>query len=86
MSDVHNTRIILTHDVEENWSKVADKFIPKAGEQIIYDPDDTCDHSRIKIGDGIKTLNEISFVIQSDIYDTLGIVNDVLILDGGQIG
>ena len=85
MSDVYDTRIVLTHDVEENWSKVADTFIPKAGEQIIYDPDVTSNHSRIKIGDGIRTLNKLPFVVQSDTYVTLGIVNDTLMIDGGQI-
>ena len=54
-----NTRIINKHDTEENWSKA--NFIPKQGELIIYDKDDTHDIARFKIGDGTTNVNELLF-------------------------
>ena len=45
-----NTRITHKHDTAENWAK-ATNFIPKAGELIIYDADETNEYARVKIGD-----------------------------------
>lgn len=56
-----NTRIIHKHDTAENWAK-AINFIPKAGELIIYDQDENFAYSRIKMGDGIKTVGELPFI------------------------
>lgn len=56
-----NTRIIHKHDIAENWAK-ATGFIPKIGELIIYDPDENYAYSRIKIGDGTKTVGELPFI------------------------
>lgn len=55
----HNTRIQLKHDTETNWNKAVN-FIPKAGEMIIYDADDS-NPVRIKIGDGITVVNNLPF-------------------------
>ena len=54
------TRVILKHDTEANWNK-ATTFVPKKGEVIIYDPDDTYSYSRQKIGDGVKTVVALPF-------------------------
>lgn len=56
-----NTRIVFKHDIEANW-KLAINFVPKAGELILYDPDDTYDYTRIKIGDGSTKVNALSFL------------------------
>lgn len=59
------TRVVLKHDTEANWETAGNApnpFIPKKGEVIIYDPDDTHTCSRQKIGDGIKNINELSFL------------------------
>lgn len=59
------TRVVLKHDTEGNWEtagNATNPFIPKKGEVIIYDPDDIHACSRQKIGDGIKTINELSFL------------------------
>lgn len=48
-------RIILKHDIAENWSKAVN-FIPLAGEIIIYD-----DLGRFKIGNGITLVNLLPF-------------------------
>lgn len=56
-----NTRVQHKHDIEINWNK-AINFIPKAGEIIIYDADANNTYSRIKIGDGVKTVSALDFV------------------------
>lgn len=56
-----NTRIQHKHDIEANWVK-AINFIPKQAELVIYDPDTTYTFPRIKVGDGVKTINELPFV------------------------
>ena len=56
-----NTRIIHKHDTEANWLLVEEHFIPKAGEIIIYDPDNEHNYSRIKIGDGVSNIGKLSF-------------------------
>ena len=60
-----NTRIQHKHDIEVNWEK-AINFIPKKGELIVYDPDENYNYSRVKIGDGISTANELPFIIAVD--------------------
>lgn len=56
-----NGRIVHKHDTAENWSK-ATNFIPKIGELIIYDADSTFTYPRVKIGDGVKTVNQLPFI------------------------
>ena len=59
------TRVVLKHDTEANWEtagNATNPFIPKKGEVIIYDPDDTHTCSRQKVGDGIKNVNELPFL------------------------
>ncbi len=49
------TQVIAKHDVEANWQR-ATGFAPLKGQIVIYDPDETYDYPRIKIGiwDGIS--------------------------------
>lgn len=56
-----NSRIQHKHDTEANWNK-AINFIPKAGELIIYDPDENYVYSRIKIGDGVTIVTNLPFI------------------------
>ena len=58
---VISTRISLKHDVEANW-KLATVFVPRAGEVIIYDKDDTHTGPRIKIGDGSLPVTKLPFL------------------------
>lgn len=53
-------RLVNKHDIEENWLK-AENFTPLAGEQIIYDPDNTHSVARVKIGDGKTNVNDLPF-------------------------
>lgn len=56
-----NTRFQMKTDTEENWLK-ATNFIPKNGEIIIYAIDGTHNYQRVKVGDGIKKVNELPFI------------------------
>lgn len=58
-------RFIQKHDIEANWQK-ATNFVPKLGEMIVYDPDDNFDYSRVKIGDGERTVNQLPFIGATD--------------------
>ena len=66
---IFNTRIQQKHDVEANWVKAVN-FIPKAGEIIIYDADESHNYARLKIGDGLTLINNLNFstagALQSD--------------------
>ena len=55
------SRIQHKHDTEANWNQTTN-FIPKAGEIIIYDKDENYTYERIKIGDGEKNVNALSFI------------------------
>lgn len=59
-----NTRIVHKHDTETNWN-LATNFIPKQGEIIVYDIDDTHSYPRIKIGDGVTNVNDLPFAIDA---------------------
>ena len=57
-----NARIIHKHDTEANWNK-ATNFIPKQGELIVYDIDNTHSYERFKVGDGATNVNSLPFVV-----------------------
>lgn len=59
-----NSRIVHKHDTEVNWNK-ATNFIPKAGEIIIYDIDEIYSYSRFKIGDGVRAINDLEFLLDT---------------------
>lgn len=61
MADLNNVRIQHTHATEAEWNK-KENGVPKKGEFIVYDPDDTHLSPRFKIGDGVKTIKQLSFV------------------------
>lgn len=67
MADIKKKgRLALKHDTEANWNK-AKNFIPMKGEPIVYDPDESVSYSRIKIGDGVRTVIALPFASgQSD--------------------
>lgn len=54
-------RIQQKHDIEANWIK-ATGFTPKAGEIIVYDPDEVYTYARVKIGDGNTLVNNLPFI------------------------
>lgn len=73
------SRIIHKHDTQANWDK-ATNFIPKLGELIIYDPDEEFDengepregifpYARMKIGDGINTVQALGFYLEEEMVE-----------------
>lgn len=64
-----NSRIVHKHDTETNWKK-ATGFIPKMGELIVYDIDDTYDYERFKIGDGATVVSALPFAYSKPIVKT----------------
>lgn len=54
------TRIQHKHDTEADWNK-ATGFIPKIGELIVYDADETYSYPRFKVGDGITSVVNLAF-------------------------
>jgi hypothetical protein len=74
-----NSRIQQKHDIEANWITAgnAEKpFIPKVAEIIVYDCDDKYDYERLKIGDGIHNINELSF-INNDVINRLQYLENI---------
>ena len=59
------TRIQLKSDTEANWL-LANNFIPKSGELIIYSTDASHETPRIKIGDGTTPVNDLPFIINGE--------------------
>lgn len=53
-------RIQHKHDTEERWLATTD-FIPKQGEIIVYDIDETHSYARFKIGDGLTEIKQLPF-------------------------
>ena len=78
------TRIIHTHDVEVNWNKCTN-FIPNKGEIIVYDPDATHRYTRFKTGDGITTIVNLPFTIDTTIDEALNTKDGIHYLDAGRI-
>lgn len=58
MSNINYSRLIPMHGKENDLDL---NFIPAKGEIIIYDPDDSYNYSRIKVGDDQKSLSELEF-------------------------
>lgn len=66
------SRIQHKHDTEANWNQTTN-FIPKAGEIIIYDKDENYSYSRLKVGDGINNLHNLSFVNEELMADIIAL-------------
>lgn len=77
-------RVSQLHKIEAEWLKLND-WTPEAGEIIVYDPDESFEYSRIKLGDGQRALKDLSFFIDSTIADYLQKQRRPEILDGGRI-
>lgn len=78
------TRIVHTHDTEENWNKVA-QFVPKRGEVIVYDVDFTYGYERFKVGDGVSTISQLPFTTVREIETFFNFDGDACYADAGRI-
>ena len=58
-------RVQIKHDIAENWEKAVN-FIPLPAELVLYDgiieDGKYVELPRLKIGDGIHTINELPFI------------------------
>ena len=77
-------RISNLNKTEDEWLKLP-SFTPEAGELIIYDPDDKIKYSRVKVGDGVRTLQELDFFVKSTTEDILYDHRYDEVVDGGRI-
>lgn len=77
-------RVSQLHKTEAEWLKLND-WVPEAGEIIVYDPDETYEYARVKLGDGQKALKELNFFIDSAIAAYMQKQQSPKILDGGRI-
>lgn len=82
--NILTSRIISIHDIEANWKKTIN-FIPRQGEIVIYDMDDNHTFSRIKIGDGVTTVNDLPFSVEVALENYLSLSHDIGYIDGGNI-
>ena len=77
-------RISQLHKTESEWNSMI-PWIPEPGELVIYDPDEQYPHARIKVGDGVRTLQELDFFIDSAIVEILKQIQFENVSDGGRI-
>ena len=63
--------------------KLGVKDIRFEGERNVYDVDENFDYERIKIGDGIKNINELAFVDENHTHDWNDIQNKPFITVNG---
>ena len=84
MGSTVKARVIHMHDTESNWNLLPE-FIPKRGEIIIYDPDDTYPTPRFKIGDGETTLVLLPFGVMSVLDEIATWENNTGRIDAGTI-
>ena len=86
-SNTIKTRIQLKCDTEANWNKsvlvseggvektTGTSFVPRKGEVIIYEADDTHPFSRLKVGDGETNVVKLPFIDSNS-------VNNFYLADG----
>ena len=76
-------RICQLHKTESEWNKLTD-FVPLHGELIIFDPDRQHRYARIKIGDGVTKLQNLTFLIDPAVDDFLTSCCDKIV-DAGRV-
>ena len=84
------TRISQLHKTAAEWETVIlqyearnETFVPCAGELIVYDPDETFKHARLKIGDGATALQNLPFLVEATLDEIAQTYR--YIIDAGRI-
>lgn len=77
-------RVSQLHRTEAEWLSLA-KWVPEAGELVVYDPDAVYPYARVKIGDGQRSLSELDFFVNSTVDTILQKLHYSDTLDGGRI-
>ena len=52
-------KFIPKHEKEVHW--LQSSYIPDEGEMVLYDPDENYEYTRVKYGDGKRTITELPF-------------------------
>ena len=68
---------------EAEWSKLT--FTPLAGELIVYAPDANFKYARLKIGDGMNTVQALPFVVDPVVAAMLSDYDSAEVTDAGRI-
>lgn len=84
------SRVIQKHDTAANWAKAVN-FVPKDGEIVIYDSDETFEYPRIKVGDGETLVGNLKFAKDpngfsgsyNDLTDKPAVPNTISVTDDG---
>ena len=77
-------RVSNLHKTEAEWAKF-NTWKPEAGELIVYDPDSNFKYARVKLGDGINTLEKLPFFIDQAALALLQKQQYYEVLDAGRI-
>ena len=77
-------RVSQLNKTEAEWKKL-NTWIPEAGELVVYTPDENYTYARLKVGDGIRPLRDIEFLIDSAALAVLKASNFKEVIDGGRI-
>jgi hypothetical protein len=77
-------RVSQLNKTEQEW-KAFSKWVPLAGEIVVYNPDEAYKYARIKIGDGKRTLQDLEFTVLAAAEDLLVARQFSEIIDGGRI-
>jgi hypothetical protein len=77
-------RVSHLHKQETEWRKL-DSWVPEAGELVVYDPDINYSYSRLKVGDGVRSLKELDFLIDSSALTLLKQRRYFEIIDAGRV-
>lgn len=74
-----NFSLTVKRDTEANWNTLT-SYIPEKGEVICYNPDNTTNYARFKVGDGTTLLQNLPFIF--NLVDDVQTYIDEQILGG----
>lgn len=77
-------RVSNLHKQEAAWRQFSN-WVPNAGEIVVYDPDERYTYSRLKIGDGVHTLQELEFLIDKAALALIQKQHYFEIIDSGRV-
>lgn len=77
-------RISHLHKTEAEWSKLKG-WIPAVAELVVYDPDDSYNYARLKVGDGKTALEALPFFVDSATLALIQKQRYFEIIDAGRV-
>ena len=54
-------KVLFKHETQADWDKST--YIPDKGEKVLYDPDASFPYTRVKYGDGTRSVKNLPFAI-----------------------